>query len=169
MKVNVTKLGGIHTNKAHLSLEAVCLGQDIKPNEINMDHKATLMIGERKISCTVARVSKNKSGSYDFLLCTPESNYDFFKPYHHKNNLNFALLLEETVALNDLAEANALLDELSRKERRSRADLLCELTKFNRFPGHRDLNLVSAKQMPILLDKISKRLYPEREKAAAQA
>jgi hypothetical protein len=169
MKVNVTKLGGIHTNKTHLSVEAVCLGQDIRSNEINMDHKATLLIGERKISCTVARVSKNRSGSYDFLLCTPESNYDFIKPYHHKNNLNFPLLLEENVTSDDLAEANDLLDELSRKERRSRADLLCELTKFERFPGRRDLNLVSAKQMPILLDKIRKRLHPEREKAAADA
>lgn len=171
MKVIVTKLGGFRVSKTHISFQAVCVGQDIKLDDISMGHKATLCLGETRLRCTVTRATKNENGAYDFFLSTLDSldSCNAIHPYHHKSNLNLPLLLRETVDPALLSEVGNLLDELSRKEHRSRGELLYELTQFKDVKGKRDLNLVTATQMPVVKDKILKRLEPRQSQAGALA
>lgn len=160
MRLIVTRIISILTKKTHLSIPTVCLGQNIKLDEVKIDHKAALQVGENTLPCTVTRAVKNLSGSFNCLLSFPDrlSTYQIMHPYHHKSNLNFPLILEETASLADVSEVDQILTDLSKKERRSRSDLLYELTSFKEIPGKRDLSLVSGKQLPVLRDKILRRL-----------
>jgi hypothetical protein len=46
------------------------------------------------------------------------------------------------------------LDLLCEQTGREKGELLCKLTSFRNFPGKGDLKLVSAKQMPIVIEKM---------------
>lgn len=168
MKITVIKMGGFYASKIRITIRTVCAGPDIKLDEISIDHKATLSLGETELCCTVTRATRNKNGSYNFLLAVPDSSAScsLIHSYHGKSNLDIPLLLEGTVDPELASEVAALLDELSEKEHCSKDELLCELTQFKNVMGKRDLNLVSAKQMPVLKDKILRRLEPEPEEGS---
>lgn len=156
MKVRISKIGNITTNKNHITILALCPGQALRMDDINVDIKGILFLGDDKISCALQTISKKKKGSYGLALTIPDSiaTYSLIHPYHHKSNLDFTLLLQESVDTSVFNEANRLLDLISEQTGREKGELLCELTSFRNFPGKGDLKLVSAKQMPIVIEKM---------------
>ena len=156
MKVKISKIGNITTNRNHITILALCPRQTIRMDDINVDIEGILFLGDDKISCTLNTISKKKKGLYGLALKIPDSiaMYSLIHPYHHKSNLDFTLLLQENVDTSVFNEANRLLDLLSEQTGRKKDELLCELTSFRNFPGKDDLKLVSAKQMPIVIEKM---------------
>jgi len=172
LRVKISKIGNIATNKRHITIYVLCSGQELRMDDVNVDLKGVLLLGEEKISCTVSTISKKKEGSYGLALKIQDSvsMYNLIHPYHHKSNLDFTLLLQENIAPDIFNEAGNLLESLSERTGRMKGDLLCELTSFRNFPGKRDLKLVSAKQMPVVIKKIRERLEPEsHDKETIQA
>jgi hypothetical protein len=171
LNVKISKIGSITTNKTHLTISAFCLDQNVKVDDINVERKATLHLGENKLTCTVSSVSKNKGGSYALALKIPDSLslYQLVHPYHHKSNLNFSLLLHENVDPDLFDEADRLLDSAVRQTGRKRADILCEVTAFRNFPGKKDLGLVSAKQLPIVIEKLKEQFQSDHDKETSQS
>ena len=156
MKVRISKIGNITINKNHITILALCQGQALRMDDVNVDIEGILFLGDDKISCTLQTISKKKEGSYGLTLKIPDSiaMYSLIHPYHHKSKLDFALLLQENVDTIIFNEASRLLDLISEQTGREKGELLCELTSFRNFPGKGDLKLVSTKQMTIVIRKI---------------
>lgn len=165
MKVSISKIGNINTNKNDITICAFCSGPDLRMDDINVSLKGVLLLGEDKLSCTVNTISKKKNGSYGLTLKVPDSIalYSLIHPYHHKSSLDFTLIMHENVDPELHDEADGLLDFLSQQTGINKGDLLCQLTAFKNFPGKRDLKLVSAKQMPIVIDKMREMLKTESQ------
>lgn len=65
MKARISKIGNITTNKNHITILALCPGQALRMDDINVDIKGILFLGDDKISCALQTISKKKRAHTD--------------------------------------------------------------------------------------------------------
>lgn len=154
MKARVEKIRGIAVNENYISANVVCSG--VKVGEIIPSLKGIFLLNKERLSCTVSTVSIKKDGECSLTLKFSDSRrvLNSIYPFHHKSNLDFALLIQENVEPDLYEEASQLLQLIAKQIGQRRGDILYELTSFKDIKGKRDLRFVSSRQMPVLIDKM---------------
>ncbi len=156
MKIVINRFEGYQTNRVGLCL---LVGTKNSVENILLRQRCKLIIDEEQVFCTIIDIRKNSaSSSIKLQLDNNLRNIKIINPYVYRNDLSFSLYIYEKVERSIYTEANQLLKQLSIKTGKDVSDLLCEMTRFNNYPGQRDLNFVSQKQMLVLIDKIKKEL-----------
>ena len=160
MKILINRIGGININAKHISVSAICSNQGLKIDDMNPQLTCVLTTGNEKIPCTISSATKKGKGSYSLALKIKDSmkNVELLYPYHHKENVDLTLMFYDGVDPETFQEADRLLQELSDKTGEDPSDILYNLTSFKNIQGKRKLELVSGKQMLVIIDKMKEEL-----------
>jgi hypothetical protein len=160
LKILINRIGGININAKHISVRAICSNQELKIDDMNPQLTCVLNIGNERIPCTMSSATRKRNGSYSLALKIKDSmkNVELLYPYHHKGNVDLTLMLYNGVDPETFQEADRMLQELSDKTGVHPSDILYNLTSFKNISGKRKLELVSRKQMLVIIDKMKEKL-----------
>lgn len=160
MKILINRIAGININEKHISVSVICSSHGLKIDDMNPQLTCVLTTGNEKIPCTISSTTKKEKGSYSLTLKIKDSmkNVELLHPYHHKENVDLTLMLYDGVDPETFQEASRLLQELSDKTGEEPSGILYSLTSFKDIKGKRKLQLVSRKQMLVIIDKMKEKL-----------
>jgi hypothetical protein len=169
MRVNVkigsvTSLTGRHCK---LSISAACLPSESGYDRLKPGLQARFELNDAAIPLVIASVSHRNSDGPSLLL-TSARDLRFLTELFSVQGQEVAIFIAEDAPRDLLDEASALLKCLAVREKRPESQLLQEITAFKpSVRGHKDIEFVSERQLPVVIRKLKERLQSPAKSADA--